>query len=221
MFDTLIGVLAPHTCLVCRREGSLLCNWCILDAIPALPERCYRCKSISNDSTVCNKCKRLSSLSHVWVRAQYSETAKELIYKIKFARAQAAAKIIAQLLDEVVLDMPKDTLVTYVPTATSRVRFRGYDQSKLIAKYFAKSHGLKCTTLLVRHGQARQVGSDRKHRIMQAEANYTVAKAALVKNHRILIIDDIVTTGATLESISRLLKKAGAKSVSGAVFAQK
>lgn len=221
MLDVLIRVLAPHTCVVCGREGSLLCVWCWQDAVPAMPERCYRCNATSRDSAVCQKCRRHTALRHVWVRGQYSGATKDLVYALKFARAQAAAQTIAELLDEAAPALPKDVVVTYIPTATSRVRFRGYDQSRLIAKAFAKRRGLKLQALLSRHGQSRQVGADRKHRVAQAAQNYWLLPSARVTGKEIVIIDDILTTGATLESAASILKDAGVRHVSAAVFGQK
>lgn len=221
MFDKLISIIAPHTCLVCGSEGSLLCRWCAPDAVLPLPERCYRCSAVSRDSAVCKKCRRNSPLQYVWIRGQYSGTAKELIRRLKFVRAKAAASTVAEMMYESLPDLPKTTIITYIPTATSRIRLRGYDQSKLLAKEIAKRRGLRYSTLLVRHGQTRQVGADRKHRIKQAAKNYSVRQSSLLPGSTVLIIDDILTTGATLESAAKLLKNAGAKHVYGAVFAKK
>jgi ComF family protein len=221
MLDKLVSLLAPHTCLVCGTEGYLLCPWCKPDAVSALPERCYRCNAVSRDSAVCQKCRKVSPLTHVWVRSDYEGAAKKLIYRLKFARAIATATVIAELMDEAIPDMPKDTVVTYIPTATSRVRLRGYDQSHLLARAIARQRGLKLTPLLIRVGQSRQVGSDRKHRINQAQNNYRVRNGKCNRVEQVLLVDDILTTGATLESAARLLKQSGIKQVSAAVFAKK
>ncbi len=221
MFDKLISIIAPHTCLVCGKEGSLLCAWCAPDAILPLPERCYRCNVISRDSAVCKKCRRNSPLQYVWVSGQYADTAKELVRRLKFVRAKAAVTVIAERMVESIPDLPPATIITYIPAATSRVRVRGYDQSRLLAKEIAKRRKLMHTTLLVRHGQTRQVGADRKHRIKQAAKNYSVRPSSLLPGSTVLIIDDILTTGATLESAAKLLKNAGAKHVYAAVFAKK
>ncbi len=221
MIDRLIGLLAPHSCIVCGTEGSLLCMWCQPDALDQVPDRCYHCRAVSQDSAVCKKCKRLSPLQHVWVTTLYKDAAKELVYRLKFARSKAAATLIAELLNESVPYLQPDTLVTYVPTATSRVRQRGYDQTRLVAQAFAHQRGLRCTPLLIRHGQARQVGSDRKHRIEQAAGNYSVVNAKRAQKAQILLIDDILTTGATVESAARVLKKAGTKVINAAIFAQR
>lgn len=221
MFDSLVSLLAPHTCLVCHTEGYLLCPWCKPDAITPLPDRCYRCNAVSRDGAVCQKCRKTSRLTYVWVRSEYEKVAKGLIYKLKFARAIAAATVIAELIEEEIPDLPPDTVVTYVPTATSRVRLRGYDQSRLIAREIARRRALSFTPILTKIGQTRQVGADRKRRITQASNNYRVRTGKLAGVTQVLLIDDILTTGATLESAAQLLKQSGVKQVSAAVFAKK
>lgn len=221
MLDKLISVLAPHRCVVCRAEGSLLCTWCLPDAIQPVPERCYRCYALSRDSAVCAACRKQSPLRHVWVRGSYEGAAKQLVHMLKFARAMAAAQTIGQLLHEATPALPPGTIITFVPTATSRVRHRGYDQAELIARAFAAARGQKVQTLLTRVGQTRQLGADRKHRLEQAAKNYVASRPEACKGVEILIIDDISTTGATLEAAAYVLKKAGARTVHAAVFAQK
>jgi ComF family protein len=157
----------------------------------------------------------------VWVRAQYQGVAKELIYRLKFARTKGSAQIVARLLGEALPTLPENTIVTYVPTATSRVRRRGYDQARVVATILSKERGLPCLPLLVRHGQDRQVGADRKQRIKQASGNYTVINNRKLQKAQVLLVDDILTTGATIEAAARVLKKAGARAVNAAIFAQK
>jgi ComF family protein len=220
MIDRLISLLAPHVCIMCGTEGALLCTRCAPDATEPVPSRCYRCKAVTTNSSVCGSCRRNSPLRHVWVASQYGGPPKELIYQLKFARAKRASHNIAMYLHETVPALSPDTIVTYVPTATSRVRQRGYDQTRLIARVFAKQRGLPCDELLVRRGQSRQVGSDRKHRQEQAAKNYQ-SKQNIAKGTEVLLIDDILTTGATLEASAKILYQAGAKTVNAVVFAQK
>lgn len=198
----------------------MLCAWCMPDAVPVQPSRCYRCHVLSQDSETCSKCRSDSPLRYVWVRGTYEAAAKELIYRMKFERAKAASLLVAELMDESIPYLPTDTVVTYVPTATSRIRTRGYDQSKLLAKGIAKQRDLQLQNLLIRRGQSRQVGSSRKHRIEQATHNYLTTSSSL-NIDTVLLIDDITTTGATIEAAAKQLKQAGVKRVYGAVFAQK
>lgn len=220
MLERFITLLAPHICLVCGAEGAVLCAWCAPDAAEVVPARCYRCLAVSQDSRVCEKCRKHTVLEHVWVSSVYDGVAKRLIRKLKFERGKAAATVIAEILDETLPYFPSNATITYVPTANKRIRLRGYDHAKLIAQQFAKRRGLSCAPLLVRHGHARQVRSSKSVRAEQAAQSYTIKRANLSYD-TVLLIDDILTTGATVEAAARILKKAGVRYVNAAVFAQK
>lgn len=219
--EKLINVLAPHTCIGCGLEGSILCNWCRGEAIFPLPPRCYRCKALSSDYRVCPKCRSISQLRHVWVSTEYSGIVKDLVRAFKFERAQAATVVIANLMTEVLPFMASDTLLLPIPTATSRLRQRGYDHALLLAKAISRKTGLPYQTALARLGQSRQVGAKRDIRLKQLGDSFIVKDARGIYGREIVLVDDIVTTGGTLEAAARILKHVGAKSVSAIVFAQK
>lgn len=221
LLEKVFGILAPHECLNCGREGALLCAWCRADVITLLPSRCYRCHKLTEDRQVCDKCRRGTVLKHVWVAADYDGVIKELIHHFKFERAKGTAVVLADILDEATPYFSPETIVSYVPTATSRVRQRGYDQAAELAKAFASKRELKVMPLLYRQGQARQVGADRKERLKQLAHAFRPRNEKLITGASIILIDDIVTTGATLEAASKILKKAGAKTVNALVVAQK
>lgn len=196
----------------------MLCAWCQNEALVSLPSRCYKCAKKTENFAVCPTHRKLSPLKHVWVLSEYEGLAKDLIYALKFNRASAAADSIAQLLDDMVPYFENDNLVTNLPTANVRVRLRGYDQSRLIAKSFAAKRGLVYVELLARLGSTRQVGAKREQRLTQATNSYRGIKA--ISGQKVLLIDDILTTGASLESAAKVLKKSGAKEVNALVFAR-
>lgn len=220
ILERLISIVAPHACLGCGAEGTLLCADCSRD-IPSLPERCYRCQGLSRDYRVCRGCRRASSLRSVWVRAQYGTLVKDLVYRFKFQRAQAGARPIAALMSEVLPYLPSNTVVAWIPTATTRQRQRGYDHAALLARCVATQNSLSYMPLLVRMGQSRQVGANRVQRQQQLTDAFRIVNSSRLQGAAVLLVDDIVTTGASLESAARTLKKAGAKSVDAVVFAQK
>lgn len=221
VLEHIIGLVAPHNCVGCGAEGSLLCAWCLPDAFTAPPSRCYRCQAQTQDSAVCASCRPQACLKHVWVATEYVGSSKELLRVLKFARARAAADIIAAALFDSIPYLAPQTILVHVPAATSRVRKRGYDQSRLIARLLSRKTGLRHLGLLTRHGQSRQVGARREKRLSQIENAFSVPRKYLVKDAHILLIDDVLTTGATLQAAAKALKTAGAKTVDAAVFAQK
>jgi predicted amidophosphoribosyltransferase len=92
----------------------------------------------------------------------------------------------------------------------------------LIAKAVAaEQKKMRHASLLARYGQTRQVGATRQKRQQQVDNMFAVRKPELIKDAHILLIDDILTTGASLEAAAKILKAAGAKQVDAAVFAQK
>lgn len=217
LIEHILSTIAPHECLGCGREGRLLCDICAsVDA--ALPPRCYRCRRPSPAFRTCKICRTHSPLHSVYALKPYGGFTKDLVHQLKFERTSSAAREIAELMYPG-LAVASDLLVTHIPTATSRARMRGYDQAALIARGISTRLGLEYAPLLARSGQARQVGKNRKERFMQLQTSFATIRPRTMQGRHILLIDDVVTTGATLEAAAAILKGAGAMHVSAAVFA--
>ena len=98
---------------------------------------------------------------------------------------------------------------------------RGYDHAALLARELARHTELTTMPVLRRVGQTRQVGATRSQRLKQLEGAFYVRRPEEIQGKKILLVDDLVTTGATLEAAARCLRLAGARTVSAVVFAQK
>ncbi len=221
IFDRLLNLIAPYSCLVCENEGNLLCDTCAMEEFSPLPDRCYRCFKQTPDSQVCKSCKYRTNLKYVWVASEYNALTKQLVHKLKFEHSPAAADIIAAILDRLLPYFGPDTLITHVPTSPVRVRHRGFDHAKLIAKALAERRKLPYASVLARSGNTRQVGAKRDQRVQQLKGEFRVVEPRIVQNTHVVLIDDVTTTGATLEEAGRTIHLAGAKSVNAAAFAQK
>lgn len=220
LIENAIALVAPHRCVVCALEGELLCFACQQTNLIPVPSRCYRCHGLTRQHSVCRSCRSSVKINHAWVATQYEAVAKELLYKLKFARARAGAVAIARVIDSSLPDLPPEVIVCHIPTANHRVRTRGYDQAEEIAKSLCRLKGWKRKNLLVRTGRSRQVGSSRKERFKHLEKALMIRKNVDLKGEHVLLIDDVTTTGATIEAASKIIKSAGAKTVDAAVFAQ-
>lgn len=218
--DQILQVFAPFDCLNCKTEGLLLCKDCQRSALPSLPQCCYKCLT-PTVASVCYKCRATTDLSDVWAATIYKDVIVQLVGRLKFARTQAAAHIIAQIMVQRLPSFSERTVVIHVPTANQRVRQRGYDQAQLIAREFARSQGLGYQALLRRQGKTRQVGANRTERLLQLQNAYYCPKPDLVYSAHILLVDDVLTTGATIETAAKVLKAAGAAEVRAVTFAQK
>lgn len=218
ILDKLIGVVAPHQCVGCGREGSLLCVSCA-PKLPLAISRCYRCHRVSEHFRTCASCRRSSKLFAVIARTRYENAAEALVQKLKFANAAAAAGDVARELASLMPDTGP-VIITHLPTANSRVRGRGYDQAKLIAKSLATSTHRPYASLLSRIGQERQVGASRADRLEHASTMFRARNSSRLVGATIIIIDDVITTGASLEAAARVLRAHGAKRTYGLVFCQ-
>ncbi len=116
--------------------------------------------------------------------------------------------------------LPEGTVICRVPTAPTRIRIRGYDQADLLARHISKSTGLSKMDLINRTSNSRQLGSSRRGRFINAKKSYEVINPSKVSGKNILLVDDVTTSGATLETIAELLKQAGAKNIDAVVYSQ-
>lgn len=219
MLEHILGLLAPHVCVVCRDESSSLCDTC--SGLFAYPDRCYVCKKPSASSLTCQKCRQKHPLSAVYIFAAYKSDIKELVGKAKYSGAPEIARRMGELL---ALKLPYfesgDTIVTHIPTTPSRIRERGFDQSQRMSSAIAISKGLLHAGLLYRKKNTHQVGSTRKQRIEHMMDAFGVKNGNLLHGRTVILVDDVFTTGSSIESAARLLKNAGARRVIGAVFAR-
>lgn len=222
MLERVIRVFAPHTCLGCGiEEDLLLCEGC-QEAIPPVPSRCYLCGATTDQYATCRECALKTPLEHVIVFAGYQGLTKKLVRQTKYERARAGAAEMAALLirGTALQDVADDIVLVPVPTATSRVRARGYDQAVLLSTELARRLERLQKRFLSRVGQAHQVGANRNERKRQLQGAFRAVQAELVKGRHILLVDDVLTTGATLETAARVLLRAGAVRVDAVVFAQ-
>lgn len=212
----------PHSCLFCGRECDddelRICFRCkeVLDF--TADKFCKKCGTkISGDYDFCIECK---SVEHFFDKARsvlvYNEKSAPAILKFKYGGKKTFALPLAKLLlkrfseTDLICDM-----LTFVPMPKDREKERGYNQSFELCKEFSKLSGIEmCPTLeRVKHVE-RQATLGKEERRKNMEGSFGILDKKLVKGKEVLLIDDVVTTGATADECSKTLLKAGAKSVS-------
>ena len=200
------------------------------------PPRCAFCGAIleASGDGVCSACRKAlpraaeTERKCDFVRAYtapfyYEEPVRQGMLAYKFRNAPSRGKVFGRMIGEDLLRRGIDgfDLISWVPLSAKRHRRRGYDQARLLAEAAAEALGTTAVPLL---RKARDVSPQSRLRTPEERrANisgcYVVRSADAVRGKRILLIDDIITTGSTLSECARMLLTAGAVSVRGAALA--
>ncbi len=155
----------------------------------------------------------------------YDDALSSAVVLLKYEGVRRLGEWFAARLAEMVERDPKAwqvDLVVPVPLHPDRLRERGYNQAELIARPLAKRLGLKFGSYLLVRTRPRpaQLVLSRTERWTSVRGAYAIREGARVDNLRVLLVDDVLTTGATLDSCSRALEKAGAAAVLGLTVAR-
>jgi ComF family protein len=220
LLDTFLGLAAPDCCVGCGKEESPLCRECtdVLNVYKA--PICCLCGRASKGFKVCPKCITSTTPQHIWVATEYIGVAKILVKEFKFEYVRRAAKNISEQIDAQLPYFAEEPLLTWVPTAPAHIRERSFDHALLLTKELAKLRNWRYVPLLSRQSVTQQHGAKRADRLMQIKGAFRVKNSDYIAKKHILLIDDIVTTGATISECAKMLKKAGALQVDAAVFAR-
>lgn len=210
LLEYLLWLLYPPKCVLCGHllagEETDLCHRCRVET-PAVSQRRA-------------KLRYLNSWTALWY---YEGEVRKSLLRYKFYRAQTKGEVFGRLLAmRVSRDYPKGfDLLTWVPISAKRLRKRGYDQVELIARSLGRELGMEpvsCVTK-IRDNPPQSRMADPAARRANVLGAYRVDKPALVTGKRVLLIDDIITTGATVGECARVLLTAGAESVTCAAVA--
>ncbi len=213
MLHALLTIITPDTCLICGIEGSLLCRDCSKKISSTAPSRCFFCFRTTTDDKCCDTCYRRTGVQSVIICGEYKDTLKRLLFSYKFEHNRAASSVLAELLIDRAPLLPEGVVISYIPTAYAHIRERGFDHAKLLAKKFAIKQQIVAVPLLTRLTQTTQRGATRSTRIQNMTHAFEVRHRAELRGKHIVIVDDVITTGATVRAATKVLLAAGASRV--------
>jgi ComF family protein len=195
MLATLLGLIAPPRCALCARpcdSRQQLCRGCEHGLARLTP-----------------RWARIPGIDAAWSAAPYDSVARELVVALKFAaRLPLASRAGVLIAARAPADLLEGTIVP-VPPAPVRRRWRGFDPAEEIAAGLAAEAGLAIAPCLRRPQGRRQVGRRRSERLADPPKVRLVAAAP----DRAVVVDDVITTGATLAACARALRSGGCSRV--------
>ena len=212
----LLDLLFPPRCVGCREMGSLLCARCRDEFELVEPPVCPHCGRPRTNGGLCPLCQR-DPLQIDGIRsvAYLDGTLREAIHHFKYNNLQGLAAPLGKLMGDYWEKSPLPAeIVVPVPLHVDRLRERGYNQAALLGQALGKSIGLPVSeNSLVRVRATRpQVDLSAQERKENVRDAFCCSNAEL-KDKRVLLVDDVYTTGATLEACSIALRQVGARSV--------
>jgi len=201
----------------------------ILSTIYGIEEKCIICDEYEENDYICEKCKKSiniinieSSIIHEdeefksYSLGFYGYELKKLILKLKYNKSFLAGKILASYMSDFILENFKDKvdILTFIPSSKSALKSRGFNQCEILCKYISKSCKIPYKELLYKASDsADQIGLDNIKRWENIKDSFIVKNKKYIEGKRVLIIDDVITSGATAFYAAKAIKEIKADEV--------
>lgn len=221
----------PLTCVSCGQNAYALplCNNCkqeLINFVVPKDERCSRCGAILiSEKETCLECRNIDTeekplfkdIDCIFPIHPYILWKKELLFAWKTANNRSLSPLFAHLVFNVLQNQYKDFVIVPVPPRSGKIHKRGWDQIDELCRYLHGIYGIRIEKLLLRTSNEQQKKLNRAERLSHLGKTYVLsAQAVKQKTHlpkRVVLLDDIMTTGVTLETCARALKDGGVECV--------
>jgi len=227
LLEFITDVIFPKQCFGCSREGFWICPDCLKKIKIFDSFSCPVCQKRLPDGKICEGCQRKTKLFRFFAAASYEDKLiKEVIHKLKYSFVRNLSSPLSDLIINFLKNLNIDFsgfLIVPVPLYKSRERWRGFNQSEEIAKEISKNFKIPLipNNLIKIKNTLPQVKindfQERKENIKEA---FLVKKPEIFCGKKIILIDDVYTTGSTMEECAKVLKQTGAKEIWGIVVAK-
>lgn len=219
----LLDLVFPRRCVSCNRGADLLCSSCHNEIEFIQPPVCPLCGRSMPAPRRCLSCERMPlRIDGIRAVGYLEGPLRTAIHRFKYSNVRGLAELLGRLAVESLLryDLPVDTIVP-VPLHRRRLAERGYNQASLLAAEIGSALGLPVVDdVLVRvRSTIPQVGLTARRRRENVRGAFRCTSTTL-GGHNILLVDDVCTTGATLEACSSALQDVAAGPVWGLVLAR-
>ena len=228
--EILLDILFPKFCIGCGKEGTYLCEDCFYLIEILERQYCPFCQvpKIVLDGKTCPLCRKSKKLTGLFCATSYENfLIKKIICEYKYSLIKELAIPLSLLIIIHFYNLGKlknfsDFILIPVPLHKKKLKNRGFNQAEEIAKELSKflNISLLSNGLLKIRETKSQTELQKEDREKNVKGAFVCTKKSLVAGRKILLVDDIFTTGATMEECARVLKEAGAKEVWGVVVAR-
>ncbi len=222
---TILDLIFPVACFGCRKEGFFLCRHC-RDELVFIPPQCFVCGSLRPARAripagrTCVSCRKKTSIYAFLSPLSYeTEFIRDLIHAFKYGRIRTLDRVLGDILsaylEKFEIALPKNAILVPIPLHKSRIRTRGFNQAALIAGCLGEKLGISYEEGGFKRGKNTkpQVELAAQDRRMNLKNAFLVDDPWIFKDKTILLLDDVKTTGATMEEAARVLRGAGAKRI--------
>ena len=230
-----LDLLFPPTCASCGAIGSFLCASCASEISLAEPA-CFICNARKSSGSICASCRaHTPHLTRVWWAASYDNPhVRAAITQFKYHSNRVLSETLTDYIVASIkkraqahdVRIPKDAVLLAVPLHPKRQRARGFNQAELLARRVAAEISLPLlqtgVLMRVKHTDPQAKTGGREKRAVNVAGAFAVHPGRVneIQHKTIILVDDIATTGSTLNEAARVLKEAGAAHVWGLVVAK-
>ncbi|MFH1533997.1 MAG: ComF family protein [Nitrospirota bacterium] len=220
----LLDIFFPKICVGCGKHGEDICNECFRKIKIRKIQQCPHCRKENAEGKFCSDyCKKDYVFDQLIVCADYSQI-KNLIIKFKYKFSKDLINVFNKLLEAELKSytkiLPGEKMVIPAPIHKRNFKKRGFNQALLLGKAITQiiPNTKLVDCLSEKESRGQQAKLDRSHRLKNLKNSIEIRHHPPLKN--ILLVDDIVTTGSTLNECSRVLKEAGASHITAIVLAR-
>jgi ComF family protein len=216
------NLIFPKKCINCKREGQYLCEDC-LSLIEMNPFNYCLCEKLERKNK-CDNCKN-RNLDRILSATSFKGIVREAIHKLKYSYLEELSVplslLILNYLQNINCQIDNSFIIVPVPMHPKKKRRRGFNQSEEIAKIISQSTNIPLSTTLIKIKETKpQMELNRIERMENIKNCFAINNEKEIENKTILLLDDVYTTGTTIEECAKVLKENGAKEVWGLTIAR-
>ena len=215
------SALFPPNCILCRAPGDWICKKCQNTYLSRSPPECFWCRRFSNSYQTHTHCQKFTPISQMVVCWRYGPLARKIMSTFKYQMRYSIAEKLIEIAPIVIEQaLSENTILIPTPTTKKRMSNRGFNQSKILCDEMARKYAIPSVDLLSKNSlESHQTGSDRSERTKLRRSAFIIRDSDQdISSSDAVLVDDICTTGTTLQRCAEVLANKGCGHISAFVL---